>query len=71
MKVEISSLSGDLRAKEFFDWLAECDRFYEYTRVSYTKMVKTLGFKLKHEVLVWWDRLLETRRWEGKRPIET
>jgi hypothetical protein len=34
-------------------------------------MVKTLGFKLKHEALVWWDRLLKTRRWEGKRPIET
>jgi len=25
MKVEISSLSSDLRAEEFFDWLAECD----------------------------------------------
>jgi hypothetical protein len=34
-------------------------------------MIKTIWFKLKHGTLVWRDKLLETRRREGRRPIET
>jgi hypothetical protein len=71
IKVEISCFGGDLGVEDFLDWLVECDRFYKNTRVSYSRMIKTTGFKLKHGTLVWWDRLLKTRRQEGKRPIKT
>jgi hypothetical protein len=47
MKVEISPFGGDKRVEEFLDWLAKCDWFYEYTRISDSRMVKTVKFKLK------------------------
>jgi len=40
----ISSLSGDLGVEKFLNWLAECDRFYKYTGISYSRMVKTTWF---------------------------
>lgn len=60
MKVEISSLGGDLGV-EFVDWLATRDRFYEYKGILDSRMIKIAGFKLKHGALVWWDNLLEVR----------
>jgi len=44
MKVEISSLSGDFGVEKFLNWLAECDRLYKYTGISYSRMVKTAWF---------------------------
>lgn len=40
MMVEISSFSVDLGAEKFFDWLAECDQFNEYTGISFSLMIK-------------------------------
>lgn len=52
MKVEISLFDCDLGVEKFRDWIVECDRFYKYTRISYLRMVKTIGFILKHEAFV-------------------
>ena len=52
MKDEISLFECDLGVEKFRAWIGECDRFYEYTRISYSRMVKTIGFILKHEAFV-------------------
>lgn len=52
MKVEISSFGDDIGVKEFLNWLAECDLFYKHTRTSDSRMVKIIGFLLKHGALV-------------------
>jgi hypothetical protein len=52
MKVEISCFGGDLGVEDFLDWLVEFDWFYKHTRVSYSRMIKTIGFTLKHGTLI-------------------
>lgn len=48
MKVEISSFGDDIGVEEFLNWLAECDLFYKHTGTLDSRMVKIIGFILKH-----------------------
>lgn len=62
MKVELSFFGGDLGVEKFIDWQVESGRFYKYKIILNLIMAVFVGFKLKHEAFLWWDRLLKARR---------
>ena len=49
--------SGHLNIEEFFHWLFEVERFFEYRDILDRKKVKIVACKLKGSVWAWWEQL--------------
>ena len=52
LKNDFPEFSGHLNIEEFFQWLFEVERFFEYIEISDKKKVKFVALKLKKRA---WD----------------
>ena len=68
-KIEISTFNGNLSIEEFLDWLAECEKFFEYAEIAEARQVKIMVWRLKGSVVVWWDEQQESRVRQGKNRV--
>ena len=63
---DFPEFSGHLNTEEFFHWLFEVERFFEYKDISDRKKVKTVACKLKGSAWDWWEQLQRMRTRLGK-----
>ena len=70
LKNDFPEFSGDLNIEEFFQWLFEVERFFEYRDISDKKKVKFVAHKLKKSAWEWWEQLQRMRTRLGKDPIQ-
>ena len=70
LKNDFPEFSGDLNIEEFFQWLFEVKRFFEYRDISDKKKVKFVAHKLKKSAWEWWEQLQRMRTRLGKDPIQ-
>ena len=71
LKNDFPEVSCHLNIEEFFQWLFEVERFFEYRDISYKKKVKFVAHKLKKSAWDWWDQLQTMRTRLRKDPIES
>nr|GEZ89910.1 hypothetical protein [Tanacetum cinerariifolium] len=69
IKVEISELSGTLKAEEFIDWLNTVERVFEFKDEPENRKVKWVAIKLKGRASAWWEQLQLMRQRRGKHKI--
>ena len=70
LKNDFPEFSGHLNIEEFFQWLFEVERFFEYRDISDKKKVKFVAHKLKKNSWDWWEQLQRMRTRLGKDPIQ-
>ena len=71
LKNDFPEFSGHLNIEEFFQWLFEVERFFEYRDISDKKKVKFVAHKLKKSAWDWWEKLQRMRIRLRKDPIES
>ena len=49
--------------------MTEVDRFFEYIEIPKDRKVKLVAYRLKGGTSVWWERIQQTRRREGRNPV--
>ena len=47
MKIDLQNFSGNLKIEDFLDWLAEVERFFDYTKIPEEKQAKLVAYKFK------------------------
>ena len=70
LKNDFPEFSGHLNIEEFFQWLFEVERFFEYREISDKKKVKFVALKLKKSAWDWWEQLQRMRTRLAKDPIQ-
>ena len=70
LKNDFPEFSGHFNVEEFFQWLFEVERFFEYRDISDKKKVKFVAHKLKKSAWDWWEQLKRMRTQLGKDPIQ-
>ena len=60
-----------MNIKDFIDWIAGIDKFFDYMGVPEKKRVKLVACRLKGGSFAWWERLQNRRIREGKHPVRT
>ena len=53
MKLDLPCFNGSLKIEEFLDWLAEVERFFDYTKIPEEKQAKLVAYKLKGVASAW------------------
>ena len=71
LKVDNPNFSCDLNIEGCLDWLIEVDRFFDYTVLAEDKKVTFVAYRLKGRAFVWWDKLMEMRRRDGRGLVQT
>ena len=69
MKIDLPQFNGQLKIEEFLDWLAEVERFFDYTKITEEKQAKLVAYKLKGSASAWWEQVQATRTRSGKEPV--
>lgn len=54
MKMALLSFDGHLHIKDFLDWHAGVERFFDYIEVQEEKNVKLVAYKLTGVASAWW-----------------
>ena len=71
MKLDLPCFNGSLKIEEFLDWLAEVERFFDYTKIPEEKQAKLVAYKLKGVASAWWEQVQQTRHRSAKSPVRT
>ena len=71
MKLDLPCFNGSLKIEEFLDWLAEVERFFDYTKIPEEKQAKLVAYKLKGVASAWWEQVQQTRNRSAKSPVRT
>ena len=71
LKVDIPFFSGNIKIKDFIDWIVEIDKFINYMEVSEEKRVKLMAYRLKGGAFAWQERLQNRRLREAKQRVRT
>ncbi|GLT84055.1 hypothetical protein SLE2022_023070 [Rubroshorea leprosula] len=69
LKVDLPTFDGSLDIEGFLDWLSKVDWFSDYMDTPEEKKVKLVAYRLKGGAALWWDKVQENQRREGKTPI--
>ena len=69
--IDFPEFSGHLNMEEFFKWLFEVERFFEYKDITERKKVKFVVRKLRGSAWAWWEQLQRMRIRLRKDPIES
>lgn len=70
-KVNILPFLGNMKIKDFLDWLLEVERFFEIMDASKDKMVMMVAFRLRCVATVWWNQLQNAHRRQKNGRIRT
>ncbi|XP_071708300.1 uncharacterized protein [Rutidosis leptorrhynchoides] len=62
LKVDLPSFNGTLSIKEFLDWLAGVERFFEFDDIPKNKHVKLVAYRLKGGTSSWWEQTQNQRQ---------
>ena len=68
MKLDLPCLYGSLKIEEFLDWLAEVQRFFDYTKIPEEKQAKFVAYKVKGVASTWWEQVQQARNRSAKSP---
>lgn len=71
MKMDLPYFNGQLHIEDFFDWILEVERFFDYMEIEDAKKVKLLAYMLKGGGSAWWEQLQTTLRRHNKALISS
>ncbi|GJZ52625.1 putative nucleotidyltransferase, ribonuclease H [Tanacetum coccineum] len=71
LKVDLSFFNGNLNIKDFLDWIAEVERFFEFVDIPENKQVKLVAYRLKGWASSWWEQVQNQRKRVGKQPTRS
>ena len=71
MNIDLPCFNGSLKIEEFLDWLAEVERFFDYTKIPEEKQAKLVAYKLKGVTSAWWEQVQQTRNRSAKSLVRT
>lgn len=57
MKVYLPQFHDQFHIEDFFDWLNEVERFFDYIGILEGKQVILVAYKLKRRAVAWWEQL--------------
>ncbi|KAK3005274.1 hypothetical protein RJ639_016461 [Escallonia herrerae] len=66
---DVPSFYGSMNVKDFLDWSAELDNFFEFHEIPMEKRVILVAYKFKGGAQAWWKNLQNNRGRQGKLPI--
>lgn len=53
-RVEIQNYTGNLKPKEFIDWINEMEEYFEYEEIEDLERFRFVETKLKGHAALWW-----------------
>ena len=71
LKVDLPYFNSTFNIEEFFNWLVEVERFFDYKDVLEERRVKTFACRLKQEASAWWERVQSRRSRKGRQLVRT
>ncbi|GKB13483.1 hypothetical protein Tco_0847406 [Tanacetum coccineum] len=71
LKVDLPFFNGSLNIKDFLDWIAEVERFFEFAKITGNKQVELVAYCLKGGASSWWEQVQNQRKRLGKQPTRS
>ena len=71
LKVDIPNFLGNLNIKDFIDWIADIDKFFDYMGAPEKKRVRLVACRLKRCASAWWEGLQKRKIRKGKHLVIT
>ncbi|KAA3480706.1 mutant gag-pol polyprotein [Gossypium australe] len=71
IKMAIPPFQGKSNPKAYLEWEKKIELVFECYNYSESKKVKLVAIDFSDYTMIWWDQLTTSRRWNGKRPINT